>query len=312
MTEGRIVEVAAAVIQRPDGSFLLGQRPEGKVYAGYWEFPGGKVEPGERPADGLARELDEELGIEVRLAYPWITRRYTYPHATVNLRFFRVVDFAGEPHGREGQRFAWQRIEAIDVGPLLPANGPILAALALPTIYAITNAAELGELVFLQRLGARAARNPLLIQVREPQMDAAQLASFAMAVRGHVAARGARVLLNADVELAKRLGLDGVHLKSTQLASLGVRPELPLVGASCHDERELAMAQALGADFVVLGPVLPTLSHPGASALGWDRFASMIEGCPLPVYALGGLAPADLERAWTAGAHGIAMQRAAW
>jgi len=152
----------------------------------------------------------------------------------------------------------------------------------------------------------------VLIQVREPQMSAAQLASFAMAVRVHAVARGARVLLNADVELATRLGLDGVHLKSAQLATLGVRPGLPLVGASCHDEGELAAAQALGADFVVLGPVLPTPSHPGTAALGWDRFAGMIEGCPMPVYALGGLAPADLERAWTAGAHGIAMQRAAW
>jgi 8-oxo-dGTP diphosphatase len=87
---GAIVDVAAAVILRPDGAFLLACRPPGKVYAGYWEFPGGKVEPGEGLADALARELHEELGIDVVSATPWITRVFSYPHATVRLHFFRV------------------------------------------------------------------------------------------------------------------------------------------------------------------------------------------------------------------------------
>jgi len=312
MTDGRVVEVAAAVIQRPDGSFLLAQRPPGKVYAGYWEFPGGKVEPGERALEALARELDEELGLEVERAYPWITRRYTYPHATVNLRFFRVVAFRGEPHPREGQQFAWQRSGAVDVAPLLPANGPILAALALPVVYALTNAGDLGTEAFLDRLGRALGAGVGLVQVREPQMAPDELAAFASAVKARARRTGARVLLNADVELARRLALDGVHLKSAQLASLPARPDLPLVGASCHDARELAAAQALGADFAVLGPVMPTLSHPGACTLGWDALGRLIEGCEIPVYALGGLGPGDLEKAWTAGAHGVAMQRAAW
>src|SRR5207253_9676517 len=98
-----VIEVAAAVIQRPDGRFLLAQRPPGKVYAGYWEFPGGKLEPGEPPAQALARELHEELGIGVACAYPWITRVFTYPHATVRLNFFRVTSWAGEPQPREDQ-----------------------------------------------------------------------------------------------------------------------------------------------------------------------------------------------------------------
>src|SRR5918994_6473274 len=98
-----IIEVAAAVLQRPDGSFLLAQRPPGKVYAGYWEFPGGKVEPGEPAAAALARELHEELGIDVECAYPWLTRVFTYPHATVRLNFFRVTRWRGEPHPREDQ-----------------------------------------------------------------------------------------------------------------------------------------------------------------------------------------------------------------
>src|SRR5947199_6567145 len=88
-----VIEVAAAVIQRPDGRFLLAQRPPGKVYAGYWEFPGGKVEPGELAERALARELHEELGIDVRSSYPWITREFVYPHGHVRLNFYRVLDW---------------------------------------------------------------------------------------------------------------------------------------------------------------------------------------------------------------------------
>ena len=119
------------MITRPDGSFLLGQRPAGKVYAGYWEFPGGKIEAGEAPLPALKRELHEELGIEVETAYPWLTRDYDYAHAAVRLRFFRVVSWSGNLHGRESQRFAWQLPDAISVDPLLPANAPILRALRL-------------------------------------------------------------------------------------------------------------------------------------------------------------------------------------
>jgi mutator protein MutT len=126
-----LVEVAAAVIERPDGSFLMASRPAGKVYAGWWEFPGGKVEAGETARQALDRELREELGIEVEQAWPWLNRTYNYPHADVMLRFFRVTRWRGEPHPHEGQSFAWTRAEAPAVSsPILPANGPILKACA--------------------------------------------------------------------------------------------------------------------------------------------------------------------------------------
>ena len=95
-----MIEVAAAVLVRPDGAFLLAQRPAGKVYAGYWEFPGGKIEPGEAADAALARELHEELGIDVVTAYPWITREHVYEHGHVRLNFFRVTEWTGEPHPR--------------------------------------------------------------------------------------------------------------------------------------------------------------------------------------------------------------------
>ena len=306
------VEVVAAVLRHEDGRFLLGQRPAGKVYSGYWEFPGGKIEPGEAAAAALRRELSEELGIEVTRAYPWLTRDYDYAHAAVRLRFFRVLEWSGEPHGRENQRFAWQFPGAISVDPLLPANAPILRALRLPPVYGITNAAELGEREFLAHLEDALGGGLKLVQVREKEMAGEALARFAARVVKLAQAAGARVLINTDAELARRVGADGVHLTASQLARADRRPGLDLVGASCHDAEELARAGELGADFAVLGPVRPTPSHPGAAGIGWDAFAALLRDNPLPVYALGGLSLQDLDMAYGCGAHGISMMRGAW
>jgi 8-oxo-dGTP diphosphatase len=306
------VEVVAAVLLREDGRFLLGQRPAGKVYAGYWEFPGGKIEPGESALGALKRELHEELGIGVERAHPWLTREYDYAHAAVRLRFFRVMRWSGEPHARERQRFAWQSPDLISVDPLLPANAPILRALRLPPVYAITNAGKLGERVFLERLERALAGGLRLLQVREKGMAGERLERFATAVVRLARAHGARVLVNADASLAQRAGADGVHLTSAQLREGERRPMTELVAASCHDDGEMARARALGADFVVFGPVLPTPSHPGAAGIGWEALTAKIKDYPLPVYALGGLTPADAEKALACGAHGIAMMRAVW
>jgi 8-oxo-dGTP diphosphatase len=308
----RRIEVVAAVLQRPDGTFLLAQRPVGKVYEGYWEFPGGKVEPGEAPEAALARELHEELGIEVTRAYPWITREYEYEHAAVRLRFFRVTGWTGELHGRENQAFAWQRIDAPGVSPLLPANGPVLRALALPTFYGISNAHEVGTHIFLERLERALARGLRLVQIREKTMDAEALVELASQASTLARAHGAAVLVNADEASARRAGVAGVHLTSSRLMSVRARPDFETVGASCHDERELARAAELGLDFAVLGPVGQTTSHPGAPVLGWQRFRELVAKYPLPVYAIGGLKAEDLEDAWAAGAHGIAAIRGAW
>lgn len=307
-----MIEVAAAVLQRPDGAFLLAQRPAGKVYAGYWEFPGGKVEAGESPSGALIRELHEELGVDVKTAYPWITRDYDYEHAAVRLRFFRVVRWRGALHGREGQQFAWQSVEEISVAPLLPANGPVLRALALPTLYGISNAAALGVQEFLRRAEQALALGLRLIQFREPMLNADERTSAARALIATAHRRGARVLYNRDPERARALGADGVHLSAAQLHSLSVRPDMALVGASCHDAGELDRAARLDVDFVVLGPVIATPSHPDAVPLGWQRFRALTRDYPLPVFALGGLRRADLATAWASGAHGISMMRGTW
>ncbi len=308
----KLVEVSAAVLQRPDGSFLLAQRPEGKAYAGYWEFPGGKVETGESPHDALVRELREELGIEVETAYPWLTRVFTYPHATVRLSFFRVTAWRGELHPHEGQQFAWQHFPTITVAPVLPANGPILRALELPTLYAISNVSELGVEPFIPRLESALNKGLRLVQLREKSLTREELRELALRMLPMMRACGARLLLNADIELAQEIGADGVQLTAVQLATLRERPDVPWCAASCHNAEEVRRAEALGCDFVLLSPVLPTQSHPGAATLGWERFAEYAAGATIPVFALGGLVQDDMQTAWQHGAHGIALLRQAW
>lgn len=308
----KIVDVVAAVILRPDDRFLLARRPEGKPYAGYWEFPGGKVEAGETLPHALARELHEELGIEVEHAWPWLVRHFDYEHASVKLHFFRVAGWHGEPHGREGQLLAWQTPGGVDVAPLLPANGPILSALELPSRYAITQLAALGEARFMGRLEAALENGLRLVQLREKTLPPAEQARLARLVIARAHAHGARVVVNSDMDPACLAGADGVHLASAALMGLEQRPVQGLCGASCHNAVELARAAALGLDYVLLGAVQPTLSHPGEAALEWAAFADLIKDYPLPVYALGGMLPEQMEIAWQNGAHGIAMLRASW
>ena len=295
-----MIEVAAAVIQRADGAFLLAQRPVGKVYAGYWEFPGGKIEPGEAPHAALARELHEELGIEVRASYPWITRVYTYPHGTVRLQFRRVVEWAGDPHPREDQAIAWQEPGRALAAPMLPANAPVLASLALPTEYAITNAAVYGIAEMLARLERRLEQGLKLLQVREPGLPAEERLLFTQQVLGLAHRHGCKVLTKTPFPRA-----DGVHMTAAEL--MRSRRPAGLAAASCHTREELERAMALELDFAVLGPV-----RDKAPALGWERFADIARGTSIPVYAIGGLQRVDLPAAWAAGAHGVAMIRAAW
>ncbi len=306
------IEVVAAVIHNPQGEFLLAQRPAGKPYAGYWEFPGGKVEPGEAAAAALRRELHEELGIDVTLAYPWLTRDFDYPHADVRLRFFRVYGWTGELHGREAQQFTWQSISNITVSPVLPANGPILRGLALPPVYGISAAGQMGRVEFMQKLERSLDAGLRLIQVREKQMAEDELIGFAREVVQLAKVRGARVVLNATERIAHAAGADGVHLTAARLMAASARPDCEWCGASCHNAAELARARALGIDFVALGPVEATPTHPDAQLLGWSEFARLIRDYPLPVYALGGLAADRLEDAWQSGAHGVAVLRDAW
>lgn len=306
------LDVAVAIIQREDGRVLLAERPAGKPWEGYWEFPGGKIEPGEDARRALARELREELGIDPDRMYPWLTQEYAYPEKRVRLHFYRVRAWHGQPHGREGQDMSWEDPSALNIGPLLPANDKVLRALSLPSVYAITNAKKYGVAEFMQRLKAALEKGVRLVQVREHDMASVELESFARQVLAMCRNHGARVLINSDKVLARRCGADGVHLPTEQLMRLKQRPGTQLWAASCHDAAELAQAARFSADFVVLSPVLPTPTHPEAAGMGWDGFAALVRDYPVPVYALGGMRLTQLDTAMRHGAHGISLLSGVW
>lgn len=119
------VQVAVGVLVRPDGRFLLTSRPAGKAYAGYWEFPGGKIEPGETVHEALRRELQEEIGITIGDSHPWKIERVDYPHALVRLHFHKVFEWTGALQMREGQSCAWEDLP-VRSAPVLPGTVPVL------------------------------------------------------------------------------------------------------------------------------------------------------------------------------------------
>ncbi len=313
----KITHVAVGILQKKCGEYLLASRPQGKPWAGWWEFPGGKIEVGETPEHALIRELTEELGIVATRMQPWSQRIYNYPKTqdspakTVHLHFFFVTQWQGELHAHEGQQLSWQNPQSVSVSPVLPANAPIIKALALPLIYAISNAAEMGEEAFLAALKKQLENGLKLIQLREHLYEPIST-SLSEQVTSLAHEFGAKIMLNGSVKLARELGADGVHLPSVQLMSMREKPSDLIVSASCHNALELAHADKLGLDFVVLSPVKLTKSHAQAETLGWQKFAQLIETIEIPVYALGGMVLDDLPQALSHGARGVAMQRAVW
>jgi len=246
-----VTEVSVGVLITPERKVLLADRPAGKAYAGYWEFPGGKIEAGETVGKALARELHEELDVSIGSTLPWVTFEFDYPHAYVRLHFERVFEWSGLPRAREGQRLLFHRIGDAPPQPLLPAAIPVLKWLALPDVLA-PSAVESG---------------------RAPIGNAS-----------------------------------GCLLTSDALRRAPGRPREHWVGAWAESRADIDTAGRLGLDFALVGPVVGSPAHLG---LGWEKFAEIALGTPLPLYAYGGIAGSDLDVARRHGAHGVAELTAA-
>jgi 8-oxo-dGTP diphosphatase len=310
---GAAIDVAASVVRDGSGRVLLAERTARQVSAGFWELPGGKVDGAETAAQAAARELHEEIGIEAEALAPWVVYEHAFPTKRVRLHFFRADRWRGQPHGREGQRLAWVDPAAPAVGPLLPSNARALTLLGLPPLLAITRVTDgAGTQAFVEReLPALLAADVRLLQVREARLSGAQQVHFARRIAERARTHGARVMLAATALECRRAGAAGQHCTAAQLRALPARPPLALWSASCHNLDDVRCAEGLGADFVIVSPVRATTAHSGAAALGWANFARIAAATPLPVYAQGGLGPADLAQARQHGAVGIAVNAGA-
>lgn len=311
------IRVAAGLILDANGHLLLGQRPEGKPWAGWWELPGGKIETGESVEQALVRELGEELGIHATQIYPWVTYVHEYPKNIVELAFCQVTAWEGTPKGLENQDLAWvDPQDPIDVGPLLPATEPPLRWLQLPTRYLISHiGAPEGVRSFMERLEAALTQGLRLVQFREPGWTGSsdELHEVFQDVLARCHRRGAQCLINSVHPTTWWAQADGVHLRAAdaqRIAAKGAsqRPS-GLLGVSAHNPEEIDTARALNADFVVLGHVLDTPSHAGEAAMGWEQFGQWAARAGRPVFALGGQSVDTAQIARRHGAHGIAAIR---
>lgn len=312
LTPLRSIHVMAAVITDVRGRILLARRTEGRDLAGRWEFPGGKQEPGESPEDALVRELHEELGIEARVGEHVISVPQQYPDKRLCLEVRHLTGWTGTPRGHEGQALAWVAPDKLMRYDMPPADRPVVAALRQPDRYLVTPEPE-DPSRWLAALDQALSRGIRRVQVRARSLSGDAWQRLAKQAVARCREAGAEVLLNGDIELARQLQV-GVHLRASQLAELPARP-LPddlSVAASCHVAADLRQAETLGCDFAVVGSVYPTLSHPGCEPLGWPGFAGLREGVSLPIYAIGGMVPADIPQARRHGAQGIAAIRGLW
>ena len=310
-----VIHVAVAAITNTKGEVLVSQRLKGTHLEGYWEFPGGKLEPGEAIETGLQRELQEELGITATAYSPLIRVRHSYPEKNVLLDVWRIDAFQGQPRGLEGQPIEWRDIVSLKAEDFPPADVPIISALSLPDRYLITGQfADASE--FELRLQRALEEGIRLVQLRlthewSQQQDEAMANTIIDIANDLCGQYSARLLLNTQ-QRYNATATTGVHLNSRQLMSLTTRPRTELLSASCHSREQLEQAQAIGADFILLSPVQPTASHPDARPLGWQTFKDMVETVNIPVYALGGVSTEDISKAKLSGAQGVAAISAFW
>ncbi|MEO8002992.1 MAG: NUDIX domain-containing protein, partial [Arenimonas sp.] len=198
------------------GRVLLARRTEGRDLAGAWEFPGGKVEPGETAVKALQRELFEELGIRIGHAEPLISVPQRYSSKSIVLDVYTVESFTGKPKGLEKQALAWSPLEKLSSYPMPSADKPVVAALTQPGLLAITPEFFGDKVGFLSCIAQLLDSGVRCIQLRCKSLTAKKLKELAIDIRTLCHAHDAILLINQDIELAKALGCP-VHLKSRQL-----------------------------------------------------------------------------------------------
>ena len=308
------IQVAVGVIKNKTGQVLLAKRPHDVHQGGLWEFPGGKQEAGEDARTALNREIQEELGLTVLKARPFIKLHYDYPEKSVVLNVWLIQEWTGVPCGREGQPIQWCSTGKLPELTFPAANEIIIKAIQLPPLYLVSPGPGDSSCEFISGIEECLKAGARLLQLRCKEEIFKTSPEMIDQVLSVCVKHDAKLLLNSCPATAVTLNAHGVHLNSARLLQLNERPldKNYWVSASCHNQIELTHAARIGVDFAVLSPVNPTLSHPGARPIGWETFSRLVEITNIPVYALGGMRPGHLHQAWTNGAQGVAMLNGVW
>lgn len=326
INELKRVHVAVGVICGADGRILVTQRSQNQHLGGMWEFPGGKLEPGETVTEALSRELFEELAIRPVSQLPLCRIVHNYPDKAVLLDVWMVTQFSGDPDPQEGQPLRWLSLGQLNADDFPQANKAIIRYLKLPDFFVIFQLTATHNSQYEQATGLRCVINSAphssLIRLRHSGTVSSYQVHSKKLIREH-----ADVCLNNNLgfvvdlhdhhplsmdhfldshELAKLIR--GCHANSTTLSQLHTRPVADhlLFGASCHSIQDVRKAESLKADYIFLSPIKATSSHPDAKPLGWPGLNKISESTQMAIYALGGMALTDLPIAQANGARGIA------
>lgn len=298
------LSVVIGIIKDNEERIFITRRHDTLHLGGLWEFPGGKVERGEMLNTALARELREEVGIEVVASMPLISFKYAYADRDVHLHVFEITQYTGKAQSKIGQGWIWVHRHDLKNYIFPAANRAILAAIYLPPFYAILNDDCEDLSANLQRL---LNQGITLIQARLKNLSEEQVRDFFEIAYPLCQENNALLLVNSGTVKFTEMPCDGIHLTSIDLLTWDSRPEnLHWLSASCHNQEELEHAQKIGVDFVVLSPVLKTQTHLETEPLGWEIFEKWVAECNVPVYALGGVQQTDSYTSKISGGQGIA------
>ncbi|KZX81390.1 hypothetical protein A3715_29205 [Oleiphilus sp. HI0009] len=309
MSGTKRVHVAVAVIRQPSkhgANILISKRADDAHQGGLWEFPGGKVESYETVQQALKRELNEELGIDIRSDIsPLIQIRHDYSEKHVFLDVWNVDGFEGDARGCEGQPLQWVSPTALSDLDFPEANKPIIDAVCLGRRYLITPQFDCYE-DLASHLSQAESKGFDLIQLRQHHLNDELYISWASKLYQQFP--NVRLVWNRTLRVMASLPGDAWHLNAEQARQAKHEGySLPyLFGVSCHSKSELALAESVGANYALLSPVQRTQSHPDAEPLGLANFEALLEGCNIPVYALGGMRDEQLGEVIRAGGQGIA------
>jgi 8-oxo-dGTP diphosphatase len=293
------IAVAASLVRAPDGLVLLTERTSRQISPGFWEAPGGKVDPGETAEQAAVRELKEEVGITALSPRPWLTYVHVFPTRRIRLSWFLVDRWTGEPRGCEGQRIAWCDPADPAVSPILSSNRRALASLGVPSRYLSVTFDGVGGLeAFRVRVLRGLAAGARLVRLKLSAASPDQGVILARRVVELARAHGAQVLIAGSALEARRAGVAGIHTDARDLRGIAARPPTPIWAVTCRDRDDLERAAALGADIAVLA---------SSPLPDWRRALALAAGARLPVYVTGDGGEAAIEEARRAGAAGLAL-----